>query len=456
MKLAIIVPYRDRRDEMDIFIPHMEEFLSNKQIDYKIFIAEQSDDRPFNYGKLCNAVFNEIKDEYDYFCFHDIDLLPTNDTADYFYKDKPTQIVFENEYGQSLIPYNEYFGGVVIFCKEDFIKVNGYSNDYWGKGYVDLDLLYRCMKNNISLVKMYDYSENKPFHLDLKYRNISKDIPKIRLSDHSIIRTNKTNILAEDHTISFHYKQKQLFEDKIVLIRTFNGFDFQIFTCKDEMILQFFDADKELVQLNLKGIILERLNHYTFTHNYGEKIVNGYYNGELMQSIYYDNGYKYSKKNVILGDMTNNEEISLYDFKIFNYVLNEYEVKKNYYYGIDADCLDFKNISYFINMDTILDKKFNVWSLERDVFFDTKIKRNLNKEKYLPNRIKGQFRVIGNKHNEIENTFDPDILANRYTYTDDLLSGKINIKKYGLKSVKYTLLNRIEFNNNTEWLRMAI
>jgi hypothetical protein len=43
MKLAIIVPYRDRRDDLDVFIPHMEKFLANKQIDYKIFVAEQSD-----------------------------------------------------------------------------------------------------------------------------------------------------------------------------------------------------------------------------------------------------------------------------------------------------------------------------------------------------------------------------------------------------------------------------
>ena len=41
MRLAIIVPYRDRREDLDVFLPHMVEFLSNKQIDYKIFVAEQ-------------------------------------------------------------------------------------------------------------------------------------------------------------------------------------------------------------------------------------------------------------------------------------------------------------------------------------------------------------------------------------------------------------------------------
>jgi len=47
-KLAIIVPYRDRRDHLDIFIPHIQEFLNNKNIDYKIYVIEQSDDKPCN------------------------------------------------------------------------------------------------------------------------------------------------------------------------------------------------------------------------------------------------------------------------------------------------------------------------------------------------------------------------------------------------------------------------
>ena len=42
-RLAIIVPYRDRRKQLDIFIPHMDSFLKDKGIDYQIIIAEQRD-----------------------------------------------------------------------------------------------------------------------------------------------------------------------------------------------------------------------------------------------------------------------------------------------------------------------------------------------------------------------------------------------------------------------------
>ena len=55
--LAIIVPFRDRRQQLDMFVPHMDEFLSDKDIDYTIVVVEQSDDRPFNRGKLLNIGF---------------------------------------------------------------------------------------------------------------------------------------------------------------------------------------------------------------------------------------------------------------------------------------------------------------------------------------------------------------------------------------------------------------
>ena len=58
--LVILVPYRDREAQKDIFIPHMKAFLDNKGIHYKIIICEQSDDdRPFNRGAIRNIAFIE-------------------------------------------------------------------------------------------------------------------------------------------------------------------------------------------------------------------------------------------------------------------------------------------------------------------------------------------------------------------------------------------------------------
>ena len=92
-RLAIIVPYRDREEHLAQFVPHMDKFLSNKEIDYKIFVVEQGNDRPFNRGWLINVGYTIAKEQgFDYFCFHDVDMLPEDETCDYSWVDKPTHI----------------------------------------------------------------------------------------------------------------------------------------------------------------------------------------------------------------------------------------------------------------------------------------------------------------------------------------------------------------------------
>jgi hypothetical protein len=455
MRLAIIVPYRDRRDEMDIFIPHMESFLTNKQIDYKIFIAEQSDDRPFNYGKLCNSIVNEIKNDYDYFCFHDIDLLPMNDDADYSYKEKPTQLIFEDENGDNIIPYDEYFGGVVIFNKEDFIKINGFANDYWGKGYVDLDLLYRSKMNDLKLVKFYDYNTTKSLKLDLKGREIVKNVSIIKLNPKTLIKTHNSDILSSDFTISLHYKQEILKESKNTIIRTHNGFDFQIFTYNTDFIIQFFDKE-EIFQMEINDINLLKLNHYTFIHDSTEKTFTVYVNNILKIKKKYDINYEYSIKNVILGDTDNTNTIEFINFKLFMRVLNNTEVLRNYYYGLTSDGFEFNQTSFYKELGVFLDKRMLKWYCVGVVELEGRENLKLPKIKLLPNRIKGSYKLLNPKFDEIEDTYDPDILENKRTYFNDLLNGKIKINKYGLESVKYTLLNKIDFNENTEWYKVSI
>jgi hypothetical protein len=56
-KLAIIVPYRDREDHLKQFVPYMENYLLEDlegEADYRIFIINQDDDKPFNRAKLLN------------------------------------------------------------------------------------------------------------------------------------------------------------------------------------------------------------------------------------------------------------------------------------------------------------------------------------------------------------------------------------------------------------------
>ena len=181
-KLAIIVPYRNRKKQLDRFIKHIDKFFkkpirSTKElVDYHIFVVEQSDEKPFNQGKLLNigytcsqkTDYSSLRDNFEKsynsakpfrkewknhkcsdwdftsFAFHDVDLLPEKD-VDYSYpEDSPIHLAgYTSEYDYQL-QFADYFGGVTLFTREQYELVNGRSNNYWGWGYEDDDLLFRC------------------------------------------------------------------------------------------------------------------------------------------------------------------------------------------------------------------------------------------------------------------------------------------------------------------------
>jgi len=143
VKLIVIVPYRDREEHLEVFVPAMHEYLKN--IPHEIIVVEQSGNGLFNRGKLLNIGFDLCKDRDAYFCFHDVDLIPVDDSCDYRYPVAPTQLV--GCLGPFRSHYREYCGGVMLFRREDFLRLNGYGNQYCGWGCEDDDLykrLWQC------------------------------------------------------------------------------------------------------------------------------------------------------------------------------------------------------------------------------------------------------------------------------------------------------------------------
>jgi hypothetical protein len=141
-KLAIVVPYRDREENIAIFLPHLKKYLTERGIDHTIYIVEQETGKTFHRGLMRNIGFLEAASDHDYFVFHDVDMIPVN--ADYSYESNPTHLAISVSQFNYGLPYEGYFGGVVMFTKENFRAVNGYSNGYVGWGGEDDDLLYRC------------------------------------------------------------------------------------------------------------------------------------------------------------------------------------------------------------------------------------------------------------------------------------------------------------------------
>ena len=102
MKLGIVVPYRSRESHLNKFNDATEKYLKSKNIDFEIIIVEQTDDKPFNRGKLLNVGYIKAKAlGCDYVVFHDVDMLPMD--VDYSYSEVPLHLAthFELEYEKS-------------------------------------------------------------------------------------------------------------------------------------------------------------------------------------------------------------------------------------------------------------------------------------------------------------------------------------------------------------------
>lgn len=149
-KLAIIVPYRDRMEHMKTFIPYMNKYLNN--FNSQIFIIHQKNDDLFNRAALFNIGFHIVKNKFDYFAFHDIDLLPEG--SDYSYPDNPTHL--SQRCSQFGYKKKKLFGGVVLLTKEQFIKSNGFSNLFKGWGGEDDD-----MRTRVKVNYLIDYRPGK-------------------------------------------------------------------------------------------------------------------------------------------------------------------------------------------------------------------------------------------------------------------------------------------------------
>jgi len=147
-KVGIIVPYRDRLLHLVKFRTYMQQYFQTQNIPFEIIIVHQDDAKLFNRGMLLNIGFKYAQNlGCDYVVFHDVDLLPVG--VDYSFENKPIHLAKTIQYHdderklKNKTTFDKYFGGVTLFPIMDFIKINGYSNKYWGWGYEDDDLLLR-------------------------------------------------------------------------------------------------------------------------------------------------------------------------------------------------------------------------------------------------------------------------------------------------------------------------
>jgi len=491
-KIAIIVPYRDRREQLDTFVPHMVEFFKNKDVDYKIFIIEQTDDKPFNYGKLCNIGFSLFKEGFDYFCFHDIDMLPVSDDCDYNYihiGGYPVHMSTKVSAHNFKLPYLEYFGGVIMFSKEDFEKVNGYSNEYYGWGFADLDLLHRCRINDIELDEeivfpridaYYEFEKikltDKRYAENVHYADFGAADLYLKIFPNPQLR----DITRDSFTASLWFNSDMVDEEEYLI--AWKGFNTGISLQPDGTVrVNVYDNNRQYC-FAYKKYETGVWNHITFVVDYNKELIEMYLNSVKVQYTGDQQPYMvtplfdYTSEHLFLGCSSLNTAQyhgKLANVLLFDYVLEQREIDNLYLEG-------YNNEKKNTDLEPVLNIKFE--KTYRDFILDDSITMNHvkiygpdfgNYSQYIkedtiqktsklsvPSRIMGKYQsLIHDDDDKITEKFyswDPDIVQNSQIYFNEVLTDKLDTKKIGLNYLNYKILSEEDLNENTKWIKVVL
>lgn len=153
--VAILIPHRHREKHLRYLLQHLHPFLQRQQLHYAIYVIQQAGDATFNRAKLLNVGYLEALKDHDWECFifHDVDLVPENDHNLYLCDKQPKHLVVGRNATGYKLRYKGYFGGVTALTKDQFLKVNGFSNTYWGWGGEDDDLRIRVELQQMKILR---------------------------------------------------------------------------------------------------------------------------------------------------------------------------------------------------------------------------------------------------------------------------------------------------------------
>ena len=248
-KVAIIIPYKDREENLLTMLFYLHPMLQRQEIHYCIFVVEQFDDGRFNKGLVMNSGFLEIQKsfgKFDCFVFHDVDMVPEDDRNIYLCQDKPVHLSpFIDKY-QYLAHYGTDWGGVTMIKPDQYLEANGYSNMFWGWGYEDSDMEFRLKEKELQPVwpvneESARYSMIEHDH-PWRFQNDVNDIGssgKITAKDK--LRLAKKERSSWDGIHNTKYKFDHIFEDELftkiyVDVRAFEAEELQIVI--DEKVLE--------------------------------------------------------------------------------------------------------------------------------------------------------------------------------------------------------------------------
>jgi len=455
MKLGVIVPYRKRPGHLRKFRESIESYLKDQ--DYELIVVEQNDDLPFNRGKLLNIGFQQaIRKNCEYVVFHDVDMLPID--VDYSYSDVPIHLAngFTNSDREI---FDTYFGGVTLFPIDLFKKVNGYSNEYWGWGFEDDDLLMRLTEQHI-------FTDTKFY-----------DVPKLNTSglylhgDESYIECPNNIELNKDFTLHMSFRPDDIipeydkdFDEYCVF--SIPGWDTTIaYNSFNRYKFEYWDIQKNCHQITSKYSYPQYTN-ITISYDRSNRNLSMYQDGKLVEDKVIRRSFLDTKKAwfyIGIGDNRENDRKSfrgfINEFAYWNSSLQLNEVQQihtsqgfsllnNYEQYNSSENLkiyyDFKHIKLNENYKYDTGKILNLKNNEYDAISHNSIPKTIqdiqSKSISIPARRNSKFEMINHKsEGYLEGGWKTkSTRLNQLRFYNEVLNNETNLDTDGLSTLKYT------------------
>jgi hypothetical protein len=465
-KLGVIVPFRDRYEHLYAFKHSIINYLKQRSIPFELIIVEQDDAKSFNRGKLLNIGFVLAKKmKCDYVVFHDIDMLPHE--VDYSYSDTPIHLAtkfFSKNNEASKIIFDEYFGGVTMFPIDAFERINGYSNEYWGWGYEDNDLLFRCKAARLPL---------------------DEKIIKSSVSGTAALRFDKDDSYVRGKN-QFNFKKEitffiSFYPDKVFCgiekyddtysIFSIPGFDLRIsYNSYNRYNFELYNELKEISYIN-SDIKSNYKTTICVTIDPTKKIITMHQDGELVNTTHFNsNLYDYSSEPYFyLGqsgqskaELKNNFRGSISSFAYYDKILSRFEIleiSNNKFFGLTSN---FKNYKSADDLKLYYDCRIVKNNELVDLCFGNNngIINNCNLVEYsmeddkilkIPYRRECLFELLNHDENGYSNGSWKNITTryNQLKFHNEVETNKLNYKTDGLTTLEYVEHNKTKVGNQT-------
>ncbi len=177
--MAFIIPFRDRSDHLAYFLHNIIPILKRQQLKFRFIVVEQVSPDLFNKGRLHNAGF-EFAQSLGVNCvvFHDVDMIPLDDRNTYGYPRQPRHVAPYTDTLNYELWYHNLVGGVLSMKTEHYVKLNGFSNEYWGWGGEDDDMGKRILGHGMAILRPHR-AVGRYTMLQHKQRSRAKPVRKI-------------------------------------------------------------------------------------------------------------------------------------------------------------------------------------------------------------------------------------------------------------------------------------